>query len=103
MRRRGNLPLDRLFMVEEYPTDLMGFYGQGYSISRFLIEMGGRPRFLQFVRDGEKKGMGCLRPVELWSGQRPRTGPSLAVLAPDCLRRVVTWLATIPPSPTAGS
>jgi hypothetical protein len=34
----------------------MSFYGQGYSISRFLIEMGGRPRFLQFVRDGMKQG-----------------------------------------------
>ena len=34
----------------------MGFYGQGYSISRFLIEMGGRPRFLEFVRDGMKDG-----------------------------------------------
>ena len=34
----------------------MGFYGQGYSISRFLVEMGGRPRFLQFVRDGMARG-----------------------------------------------
>ena len=54
--RRGELPLSRLFVVENYPKDLMGFYGQGYSISRFLIEMGGRPRFLQFVRDGMKDG-----------------------------------------------
>ncbi len=54
--RRGELPLARLFVVENYPRDLMGFYGQGYSISRFLIEMGGRPRFLQFVRDGIKDG-----------------------------------------------
>ena len=50
--RRGNLPLERLFAAEDYPSDLMGFYGQGYSISRFLIESGGRPRFLAFVRDG---------------------------------------------------
>ena len=34
----------------------MGFYGQGYSISRFLVEMGGRPRFLAFVRDGSRTG-----------------------------------------------
>ena len=54
--RRGNLPLERLFTVEEYPDDLMGFYGQGYSISRFLVEMGGRPRFLAFVRDGSRSG-----------------------------------------------
>jgi hypothetical protein len=56
LARRGNIPLSRLFRMEEYPSDLMGFYGQGYSISRFLVEMGGRPRFLQFVRDGLTTG-----------------------------------------------
>ncbi len=50
--RRSDMPLARLFKVEEYPNDLMSFYGQGYSISRFLVEMGGRPRFLKFVNDG---------------------------------------------------
>ncbi len=56
LARHGELPLARLFVIENYPKDLMGFYGQGYSISRFLIEIGGRPRFLQFVRDGLKDG-----------------------------------------------
>ena len=56
LARRGELPLGRLFVIEDYPKDLMSFYGQGYSISRFLIEMGGRPRFLRFVRDGLKDG-----------------------------------------------
>ena len=56
LARRGNFPLAALFAMEEYPKDLMGFYGQGYSVSRFLVEMGGRPRFLQFVRDGSKTG-----------------------------------------------
>jgi hypothetical protein len=56
LSRRGELPLGRLFRIEEYPSDLMGFYGQGYSASRFLVEMGGRPRFLQFVRDGLHSG-----------------------------------------------
>ncbi len=56
LARRGELPLARLFVIEDYPKDLMSFYGQGYSISRFLIEMGGRPRFLRFVRDGLKDG-----------------------------------------------
>jgi hypothetical protein len=54
--RRGDLHLSRLFVIEEYPSDLLGFYGQGYSISRFLIEMGGRPRFLRFVREGTQTG-----------------------------------------------
>jgi hypothetical protein len=56
LARRGDMPLASLFRVEDYPGDLMGFYGQGYSISRFLVEMGGRPRFLQFVRDGLRGG-----------------------------------------------
>lgn len=56
LARRGDMPLSRLFRVEEYPSDLMAFYGQGYSISRFLIEIGGRPRFLNFVRDGLQTG-----------------------------------------------
>ena len=54
LARRGNFDLDRLFGAEDYPRDLMGFYGQGYSVSRFLVEMGGRHRFLQFVREGSK-------------------------------------------------
>jgi hypothetical protein len=56
LARRGDLPLARLFRVEEYPSDLMSFYGQGYSISRFLVEMGGRPRFLKFVKEGSQSG-----------------------------------------------
>jgi hypothetical protein len=56
LARRGDMSLGTLFKVEEYPRDLMGFYGQGYSVSRFLVEIGGRPRFLQFVRDGSRQG-----------------------------------------------
>jgi hypothetical protein len=56
LARRGELPLSRLFQIEDYPKDLMSFYGQGYSIARFLIDMGGRPRFLLFVRDGLNGG-----------------------------------------------
>ncbi|WP_250846706.1 hypothetical protein [Aquisphaera insulae] len=56
LARRGEIALARLFVIDEYPKDLMSFYGQGYSISRFLVEMGGRPRFLRFVRDGLKGG-----------------------------------------------
>jgi hypothetical protein len=59
LSRRGQWPLSRLFRIDTYPSDpdgLMGFYGQGYSVSRFLVEIGGRPRFLQFVRDGSRTG-----------------------------------------------
>jgi hypothetical protein len=59
LARRGDMPLTRLFRIDTYPSDpegLMGFYGQGYSVSRFLVEIGGRPRFLQFVHDGPRSG-----------------------------------------------
>jgi hypothetical protein len=54
--RRGEWALGSLFQIDEYPKDLMGFYGQGYSVSRFLVEMGGKRRFLEFVRDGRTGG-----------------------------------------------
>ena len=50
--RNGGWALPDLFRIEDYPKDLMGFYGQGYSVSRFLVEIGGRPRFLAFLREG---------------------------------------------------
>jgi hypothetical protein len=56
LARKGHFSLLKLFSMEEYPADLMGFYGQGYSVSRFLVEIGGRPRFLKFVRDGSRSG-----------------------------------------------
>lgn len=56
LKRRGAFPLRRLFSLKEYPSDLMGFYGQGYSVSRFLVEIGGRPRFLRFVKTGMEGG-----------------------------------------------
>jgi hypothetical protein len=56
LARRGDYALGRLFRMEDYPKDLMGFYGQGYSVSRFLVEIGGRPRFLEFVREGKRQG-----------------------------------------------
>jgi hypothetical protein len=54
--RGAAMPLDRLFRVESYPAAIMDFYGQGYSVARFLVEIGGRPRLLRFLRDGSRNG-----------------------------------------------
>ena len=54
--RRGQFAFTSLFSMKEYPSDLMGFYGQGYSVSRFLVSVGGRPRFLRFVKEGMDAG-----------------------------------------------
>ena len=44
-----------LFQVEKYPREksrMFAFYAQSHSLTEYLIEQGGRSRFLQFVRDG---------------------------------------------------
>ena len=56
LSRQGDFPLERLFTMKDYPRDVMGFYGQGYSVSKFLVEIGGRSRFLNFVGDGQRQG-----------------------------------------------
>jgi hypothetical protein len=50
------MPLGRLFNLKEYPNDVMALYAQGYAVTRFLVERGGRRRFLAFVRDGMADG-----------------------------------------------
>jgi len=46
------VPLARLFALKDYPPDVMAFYAEGASVSRFLVEAGGRKEFLAFVDDG---------------------------------------------------
>ncbi len=44
----------QMFAITEYPRDVMPLYAQGYSLSEYLIETGGRRKFVQFVADGMK-------------------------------------------------
>lgn len=45
-------PLEVLFDLNDYPGDLRVFYTQSYSVTRFLVELQGRERYLSFVRAG---------------------------------------------------
>ena len=38
--------------MTEYPADIMPLYAQGYSVSRFLIAQGGKPKFVKFIEHG---------------------------------------------------
>jgi len=78
LRAPGRDAAARLFKVEEYPNDLMGFYGQGYSISRFLVEMGGRPRFLCIRQARPEIELGRMPPRSHYgTRRRPRARSSL--------------------------
>lgn len=50
------IPLRSLFPMREYPNDMIVLYAQGYSITAFLVEQGGRQKFLKFVGIGMRNG-----------------------------------------------
>ncbi len=50
------IPLSRLFLLTEYPNDVMALYAQGFSIANYLVSLRGKPYFLDFVWDGQVGG-----------------------------------------------
>lgn len=48
------IPFNQMFAMKEYPHDIMPLYAQGYSLAEFLIEQGGRPRYVAFLDEGLK-------------------------------------------------
>src|SRR6516225_7866380 len=43
------IPLRRLLVLKEYPSEVMALYAQGYSVTSFLVGKSSRPAFLNFV------------------------------------------------------
>lgn len=54
--RWGKQPLSQLFEVKRYPEDWESFYGQGFSVTKYIIEKHGRPKFFRFIRQGCRLG-----------------------------------------------
>jgi hypothetical protein len=55
LNSRQAMPLRRLFTVREYqevPNHVLVLYAQGFSVSDYLVGLGGRPAFLNFVAMG---------------------------------------------------
>lgn len=48
--RRG-IAMNQLFLLTEYPNDVLPMYAQGYSVCRFLIEQQDAPTFIAFLTD----------------------------------------------------
>jgi hypothetical protein len=53
--RRG-IPMNRMFMMTEYPPEMLTLYAQGYSVCRFLIEQGGPREFVKFLETFHRQG-----------------------------------------------
>jgi hypothetical protein len=43
--------MNRLFLLTEYPNDVLPMYAQGYSVCRFLIDQKGPQTFIRFLHD----------------------------------------------------
>jgi hypothetical protein len=54
--RSRAIPLRRLFLLTEYPRDVMVLYAEGYSVTNFLVSRSSRGAFLNFVADGMRRG-----------------------------------------------
>jgi hypothetical protein len=51
LRTRRGIAMNRLFLLTEYPPDVLPMYAQGYSVCRFLIEQRGPQQFIAFLHD----------------------------------------------------
>lgn len=41
-----------MFAMREYPADVLPLYAQGYSLARYLIDRGGRHKYVAFLTEG---------------------------------------------------
>ncbi len=53
------IAFNQMFAMMEYPPDYMALYAQGYSLAEFLIQSGGRQKYVKFLDDGLKSDDWC--------------------------------------------
>jgi hypothetical protein len=51
LRNRRGIAMNKLFLLTEYPNDVLPMYAQGYSVCQFLIAQRGPKLFVQFLGD----------------------------------------------------
>ncbi|MGD9724564.1 MAG: hypothetical protein AB7O59_24990 [Pirellulales bacterium] len=52
LRTGRGIAFSQMFVMKEYPHDVLPLYSQGYSLARYLVQQGGRRKFLNFLSDG---------------------------------------------------
>lgn len=59
MGTNQRIPLRRLLSMKEYPSEMqqvLTLYAEGYSLADFLLQAGGKKRYLMFLEDAHKNG-----------------------------------------------
>lgn len=52
LRTGRGIALSDMLRMTEYPADVMPLYAQGYALADYLIQQGGRRRYVDFLSDG---------------------------------------------------
>jgi hypothetical protein len=52
LRTGRGIAFNQMFAMTEYPPDIMPLYAQGYSLAEFLIQTGGRRKYVEFLGTG---------------------------------------------------
>ena len=56
LRTGRGIAFNQMFAMTEYPKDIMPLYAQGYALAEFLIQTGGRRKYVEFLGDGLQNG-----------------------------------------------
>jgi hypothetical protein len=51
LRTGRGIAFNRMFAMTEYPADVMPLYAQGFSLADYLIQNGGRRKYVQYLDD----------------------------------------------------
>lgn len=46
------IAFNRMFAMKQYPPEMLPLYAQGYSVARYLVEQGGKRKYVEFVGEG---------------------------------------------------
>jgi hypothetical protein len=52
LRTGRGIAFSQMFVMTEYPQDILPLYAQGYALARFLIDQKGKREFLVYLKDG---------------------------------------------------
>lgn len=52
LKTQRGIAFSQMFVMTEYPQDILPLYAQGYALARFLIDQKGKHEFLAYLTDG---------------------------------------------------
>ena len=56
LRSGRGIAFNQMFAMTEYPQDVMPLYAQGHSLASYLIQQGGRRKYLTYLAEGMQTG-----------------------------------------------